>query len=96
MTNPGSQTGTVGTPVSLQLHATDSASGQTPTFTSVTGLPPGLSMSTGGLISGTPTTAGTSSLTVTATDSTGASGSATFSWVINPVVSGLACLVLTP
>ena len=93
VTNPGNQTGTVGTPVSLQLHATDSASGQTPTFTSVTGLPPGLSMSTGGLISGTPTTGGTSSLTVTATDSTGASGSATFGWVINPVVSGLACHV---
>ncbi|HEY2575164.1 MAG TPA: hypothetical protein VGI74_02540 [Streptosporangiaceae bacterium] len=29
VTNPGSQTGTAGTPASLQIQATDSASGQT-------------------------------------------------------------------
>ncbi len=84
VTNPGSQTGTVGTPVSLQIQATDSASGQTLTY-SATGLPAGLSInSTSGLISGTPTTAGTSSVTVTAKDTTGASGSASFTWTINP------------
>jgi len=61
VTNPGSQTGTVGTAASLQISATDSASGQTLTY-SATGLPAGLSISsTTGLISGTPTTAGTSS-----------------------------------
>ena len=38
VTNPGNQTGTVGTAVSLQIHATDSASGQTLTY-SATGLP---------------------------------------------------------
>ena len=59
MTNPGNQTGTVGTAASLQIHATDSASGQTLTYTA-TGLPAGLSInSSSGLISGTPTTAGT-------------------------------------
>ncbi len=59
VTNPGSQTGTVGTAASLQIKATDSASGQTLTY-SATGLPAGLSInSTTGLISGTPTTAGT-------------------------------------
>lgn len=48
------------------------------------GLPAGLSISsTTGLISGTPTTAATSSVTVTAKDTTGASGSATFSWTIS-------------
>jgi hypothetical protein len=84
VTNPGSQTGTVGTPASLQITATDSASGQTLTY-SASGLPAGLSVnSSTGLISGTPTTAGTSSVTVTATDTTGASGSATFTWTINP------------
>ena len=84
MTNPGNQTGTVGTAVSLQIHATDSASGQTLTY-SATGLPAGLSInSSTGLISGTPTTAGTSSVTVTATDTTGAHGSASFTWTINP------------
>ena len=34
------------------------------------------------MISGTPTTAGTSNVTVTATDSTGPSGNASFSWTI--------------
>ena len=39
VTNPGSQTGTVGTAASLQVHATDSGSGQTLTY-SASGLPP--------------------------------------------------------
>jgi hypothetical protein len=82
VTNPGNQTGTVGTAVSLQAGATDSASGQTLSFTA-SGLPAGLSISSSGRISGTPTTAGTSSVTVTATDTTGAHGSASFSWVIS-------------
>src|ERR1700722_13353987 len=80
VTAPGNQTSTVGTAASLQIHATDSASGQTLTY-SATGLPAGLSInSSTGVISGTPTTVGSSSVTVTATDTTGASGSATFTW----------------
>ena len=87
VTNPGSQTGTVGTAASLQISATDSASGQTLTY-SATGLPAGLSInSSTGLISGTPTTAGTSDVTVTATDTTGASGSASFTWTISAASS---------
>ena len=82
VTNPGSQTSTVGSPVSLQMQGADSASGQTLTW-SATGLPAGLSISSSGLISGTPTTAGSSSVTVTATDTTGASGSASFTWTVN-------------
>ncbi|MFE0459534.1 putative Ig domain-containing protein [Kitasatospora sp. NPDC058965] len=81
VTNPGSQNGTVGTAASLQISASDSASGQTLTY-SATGLPAGLSISSSGLISGTPTTAGTSSVTVTAKDTTNATGSTTFSWTI--------------
>jgi len=88
VSNPGSQTSTVGSAVSLQISASDSASGQTLTY-SATGLPAGLSISSSGLISGTPTTAATSSVTVTAKDSTGASGSASFSWTVNP--SGGGC-----
>jgi hypothetical protein len=89
VTNPGNQTGTVGTAVSLQIHATDSASGQTLTY-SATGLPAGLSInSSTGLISGTPTTAATSSVTVTATDTTGAHGSTAFTWTIS--TSGGGC-----
>ena len=88
VTNPGNQTGTVGTAVSLQITATDSASGQTLTY-SATGLPAGLSInSSTGLISGTPTTAGSNSVTVTAKDTTGATGSASFTWTINPSSSG--------
>jgi hypothetical protein len=92
VTNPGNQTGTVGTPVSLQIKATDSTAGQTLTY-GATGLPAGLSInSSTGLISGTPTTAGTSSVTVTATDTTGASGSASFTWTIG-TTNGLSCHV---
>jgi hypothetical protein len=94
VTNPGSQTGTVGTAASLQINATDSASGQTLTY-SATGLPAGLSISsTTGLISGTPTTAGSNSVTVTAKDTTGASGSASFTWTINSATGCTAAQLL--
>ena len=83
VTSPGSQSGTVGTAASVQVHASDSASGQTLTY-NATGLPAGLSINSAtGLITGTPTTAGTSAVTVTARDSTGASGSATFTWTVS-------------
>ncbi|MFC0106965.1 S8 family peptidase [Kibdelosporangium aridum] len=82
VSNPGNQTTTVGTAVNLQL----SASGGTPPYTwSATGLPPGLAISSGGLISGTPSTAGTYSVTATAADTAGKAGSATFTWTVNPV-----------
>jgi serine protease len=87
VTNPGNQTSTVGTAVSLQMQATDSASGQTLTY-SATGLPAGLSInSSSGLISGTPTTATTSSVVVTATDTTAAKGTASFSWTVSATSS---------
>ena len=44
VTNPGSQSGTVGAAASVQITATDSASGQTLAY-SATGLPAGLSIS---------------------------------------------------
>ncbi|GLY86848.1 discoidin domain-containing protein [Actinoallomurus iriomotensis] len=84
VTAPGDQTSTVGTAVSLQIHASDSASGQTLTY-SASGLPAGLSInSSTGLISGTPTATGTSNVTVTAKDTTGVGGSASFAWTVNP------------
>jgi hypothetical protein len=93
VTSPGNQAGTVGTAASVQIHATDSASGQTLTY-SATGLPAGLSIgSTTGLISGSPTASGSSSVTVTVTDGTGAKGTASFAWTVSPVSSGGACHV---
>ncbi len=85
VTNPGSQSSTVGSPASLQLAATG---GTAPYSWSVSGLPAGLSASSSGAISGTPTTAGTSSVTATVTDAAGKTASATFSWVVNPVGGG--------
>ena len=82
VTNPGNQTGATGTAASVQIHVSDSATGQTLSYTAA-GLPAGLSISsTTGLISGTPTTGGTSTVTVTAKDATGASGSTTFTWAV--------------
>ncbi|QMU69509.1 discoidin domain-containing protein [Streptacidiphilus sp. P02-A3a] len=88
VTGPGSQTSTVGTAASLQVQASDSAAGQSLTY-SASGLPAGLSINSAtGLISGTPTAAGTSAVTVTATDSTGATGSTSFSWTVNAAGGG--------
>ncbi|WP_214322488.1 alkaline phosphatase family protein [Nonomuraea sediminis] len=77
---PGDQSGATGKAVSLQLSATG---GTTPYTWSATGLPAGLSISGSGVISGTPTTAGTSSVTATAKDASGATASATFSWRVS-------------
>ncbi|HEV2639902.1 MAG TPA: S53 family peptidase [Actinocrinis sp.] len=85
VTNPGSKTDVIGTAVSLQIAASDS-SGKALTF-SATGLPAGLSISASGLISGTPTTVGTSTTTVTASSGT-ASGSASFTFTITAKGSG--------
>ncbi|MEV6479210.1 putative Ig domain-containing protein [Streptomyces sp. NPDC051576] len=82
VTNPGSQSTATGSSASLQISASDSA-GATLTY-SASGLPTGLSISSStGLISGTASTAGTYAVTVTATDSTGASGSASFTWTVS-------------
>ncbi|MBS2553532.1 putative Ig domain-containing protein [Catenulispora sp. NL8] len=91
VSNPGNQTGTVGTAASVQIAASDSAAGQTLTY-SATGLPAGLAVNSAtGAISGTPTTAGTDSVTVTATDGTGATGSTSFSWTVNAAGTGGSC-----
>ncbi|MEV6197629.1 M4 family metallopeptidase [Streptomyces sp. NPDC051920] len=82
VTNPGSQSSTVGTAVSLQISASSTNSGSL-TY-SASGLPTGLSISgSTGAITGTPTTAGTYSTTVTVTDSTGATGTASFTWTVS-------------
>jgi hypothetical protein len=91
VTNPGNRSTVVNTATSLQLAATG---GTAPYTFSATGLPPGLSISASGLISGTPTTVGNYTVTATVTDSASATGSTTFTWAITststcgPVTNG--------
>lgn len=83
VTGPGNQSTTVGTAVTVN----NAASGGTAPYTwSATGLPPGVSINPStGQITGTPTTVGTYNVTVTATDSAGQSGSASFTWTVSAV-----------
>jgi uncharacterized repeat protein (TIGR03803 family) len=76
---------TVGQPGYSQSFAASGGTGA-PTF-SLTGgdLPPGMALSASGVLSGTPTAAGSYAFTVTATDSVGGSGSLTYSIIINPL-----------
>ncbi len=75
-------TGSVGTPVALTVPATDSLSGCTLRF-SATGLPPGLSISSCGRISGWPSTSGHYQVSVQVTDSSGSTlATRSFSWSI--------------
>jgi len=80
ITSATSATATVGQPFSYTITSNPAAS----TF-GATGLPAGLSLS-GAVISGTPTTAGSSSVTLTATNSTGQTGTATLVLTISPAV----------
>jgi hypothetical protein len=81
LTAPAAQASVVGSPVSLQLHGTDS--GGLPLSYTATGLPPGLSASSGGLISGDPTTPGTYSVTISDGDAATNTASSHFTWTIH-------------
>jgi subtilase family serine protease len=81
VTTPLVQDSSTGTAQSLQLSATSSAA--TAITYAASGLPTGIAVDpTSGEISGTPTTAGTYSVTVSATDSSGSVGNATFPWTV--------------
>ena len=89
--SPGAQSGTVGVAANVAISATD-PNGDPLTY-SASGLPPGLSINpANGLISGTPTTAGTYNVTVAVTDGYN-SANTTFGW---SVAGGTVPLVLTP
>ncbi|WUO16367.1 M4 family metallopeptidase [Streptomyces sp. NBC_00289] len=75
------QTSGVGQQVGLQIDAYTTNSDASLTYTA-TGLPDGLSIDEHGRISGVPTTTGSSDVTVTVTDSTGAAVTADFAWRI--------------
>ena len=78
--------------VGVSYHQTITASGGTAPYTfAVTSgtLPPGLTLATGGLISGAPTTVGTSDFTVTGTDAAGGTISSPYSITVNAALSSL-------
>jgi beta-glucosidase len=79
--NPFGYSSPKGAAVSFPIQAVDSNASQTLTFTA-TGLPPGTSIASNGTISGSGTSLGTYTVTVTATDTEGVSGSATFVWTV--------------
>ena len=66
LTNLASKTTTIGAPVRYQIQARDGVSGCNLQF-SASGLPPGLAISSCGMISGWPTRSGSFSVTVSAT-----------------------------
>lgn len=78
-----SRSSTVGKKVKLQVttSGTDQKHGFTPTLT-VSGLPPGLKETGNGLVTGTPTKAGSWAVTVTARDNLDGAASVTFTWTI--------------
>lgn len=83
ITSAASATGTVGSLFSYQITASNS-----PASFNATGLPGGLTVNTStGAITGTPTAAGSSSVTVSATNVSG-TGSATLVLTINPSGGG--------
>ena len=79
--NPFGYSSPKGTAVSFAVQAVDSNASQALTFTAA-GLPPGITIASNGTISGSGSTLGTYTVTVTATDTAGVSGTATFVWSV--------------
>jgi len=79
--DPGPGAGTVGNRADVRVAPADPVSGVSLSF-SATGLPPGLAISQGGLISGDLTSTGHYWVKVHVTASNGLTGSVAFSWAI--------------
>jgi hypothetical protein len=93
LTTPAAQVSSIGSAVSLQLRGSDS--GGLPLTYTVTGLPRGLSASSGGLISGHPSTPGAYTVTISARDAATNAASAHFTWTVHkpgPPMAGKARL----
>ncbi|HEV3171596.1 MAG TPA: glycoside hydrolase family 3 C-terminal domain-containing protein, partial [Actinocrinis sp.] len=79
--NPFGYSSPKGAAPSLTVQAYDSNTSQTLTYTA-TGLPPGTTIASNGAFGGSGNTLGTYTVTVTATDTAGVSGTATFVWSV--------------
>jgi hypothetical protein len=81
VTNPATTTGTVSAPFTQTF--TQTGANGTVTFTTASPLPAGLSLSTAGVLSGTPAQSGTFPIVVTVTDSNGCTGTgATYTLIV--------------
>jgi hypothetical protein len=89
--------GSVGTPLTFQVQATDTNHYHVLTFTA-SGLPAGLTINPAtGLVSGTPTTAGSTNVFFLVTDTTGASSpSVGTTWTVSAPGGGDTVTVLNP
>ena len=86
VTNPGPQTNERGSSVALQIYA-DTAAARSLTY-SASGLPAGLSIHTAsGIISGTPTAAGSFNTNVTVSDGINPATNIAFPWTITEPIS---------
>jgi hypothetical protein len=79
--HPGDQSTTLGTAVDLRINASE-FDGDTVSF-SASGLPPGLTMSGTGRITGRPTATGNYEVEISAWDGHG-TGTMSFQWKVNP------------
>ncbi|HYZ53906.1 MAG TPA: RICIN domain-containing protein [Streptosporangiaceae bacterium] len=86
--DPGSRRNTAGTTVHVQVNSLNAAARKPLAYTA-SGLPSGLSISSSGLITGriSVAAAGTHDVTVTARNSSGVTGSVSFTWTVT--ASGL-------
>jgi GH25 family lysozyme M1 (1,4-beta-N-acetylmuramidase) len=79
--DPANTKQVIGDPVGFQLRQAIPVPGQTVTFTG-TGLPPGVSLSASGQITGWLSRAGNYSVQISASDAAGTSGSVAFGWTV--------------
>ena len=86
--SPGNRTTTAGSPVVLRVTAVDQDGSSYPPSFSASGLPPGLTISSSGVITGWPYKPGTYTVKVSASDGLYASGSASFTWTIAAAGNG--------
>jgi GH25 family lysozyme M1 (1,4-beta-N-acetylmuramidase) len=75
------RTGAAGTPIWLRVPVSDPDTGYAPALTA-SGLPPGMSMNSSGVITGWPYVPGTYTVKVSASDRLDGTGSASFTWTV--------------